>query len=134
MAVDPDAQLATMLANIPDKTGRPLQEWTELLSSQGLEKHGQILKYLKGEHAVIHGFANLIATTFLASLRNRIWLKLNIRAQSHHFVPYTIILLSLRNLWAVMLLLRRRNLVSACAALSNLLWSHRRLKQELTLG
>ncbi len=64
MAVDPDAQLATMLANIPDKTGRPLQEWTELLSSQGLEKHGQILKYLKGEHAVIHGFANLIATTF----------------------------------------------------------------------
>ncbi|KLI63091.1 DUF4287 domain-containing protein [Aurantiacibacter marinus] len=61
----PEEQLATMLANLPQKTGRPLDRWLELLSAQGLEKHGQIVKFLKADHGVTHGFANLIASKSL---------------------------------------------------------------------
>ncbi len=57
----PDQQLASMLANLPDKTGRTLDAWLELIAKQQLEKHGEIVKFLKTEHGVTHGFANLIA-------------------------------------------------------------------------
>ncbi len=62
MAASPDKALATMLANIPEKTGKPLKDWVRLIAKSGLEKHGQIVKFLKEEHGVSHGFANLIAT------------------------------------------------------------------------
>lgn len=62
-----DKQLATMLANIPEKTGRPLDEWLELIEAEGLDKHGQIVKFLKGDHSVTHGFASLIAGQALKS-------------------------------------------------------------------
>ncbi|WP_298302488.1 DUF4287 domain-containing protein [uncultured Erythrobacter sp.] len=58
----PDDQLATMLKNIPEKTGKPLSDWIKLIASTGHEKHGAILKFLKEEHGVSHGFANLIAS------------------------------------------------------------------------
>ncbi|MGB3723467.1 MAG: DUF4287 domain-containing protein [Pacificimonas sp.] len=61
----PEEQLATMLSNLPDKTGRPLSEWLKLISESGIEKHGQIVKFLKAEHSVTHGFANLIAAKAL---------------------------------------------------------------------
>jgi len=60
----PEDQLKTMLANIPEKTGKSLDAWKKLLSKQGLEKHGAIVKWLKTEHGVTHGFANLISTKF----------------------------------------------------------------------
>lgn len=56
----PEEQLATMMANIPEKTGKPLAEWIKLIRASGLEKHGEIMKLLKSEHGVTHGFANLI--------------------------------------------------------------------------
>ncbi len=58
----PEDQLATMLANIPEKTGKTLDEWIALIRKSGLEKHGEIMKLLKGEHGVSHGFANLIVS------------------------------------------------------------------------
>ncbi len=58
----PEEQLATMLANIPEKTGKPLDEWIAIIRASGLEKHGEIMKLLKGEHGVSHGFANLIVS------------------------------------------------------------------------
>ena len=61
MGSSPEDQLATMMANIPEKTGKPLSEWIEIIAKSGLEKHGAILKLLKEEHGVTHGFANLIA-------------------------------------------------------------------------
>lgn len=61
MAVSPDDQLATMLANIPEKTGKPLSDWIGIIATSGHEKHGTILKFLKEEHGISHGFANLIA-------------------------------------------------------------------------
>jgi len=60
-----DKQLATMLANVPEKTGKPMGEWLALIAASGLDKHGKILAMLKGDHAVSHGFANLIASEAL---------------------------------------------------------------------
>lgn len=62
MAASPEDQLATMLANIPEKTGKTLDEWLALIRASGLEKHGEIMKLLKQEHGVTHGFANLIVS------------------------------------------------------------------------
>lgn len=58
----PEQQLATMLANIPEKTGKTLDQWKSLIAQSTSEKHGEILKLLKGEYGVSHGFANLIAS------------------------------------------------------------------------
>lgn len=63
----PQDQLATMLANLPDKTGKTLAQWKTLLGKAKLEKHGLIVKHLKTDHGVTHGFANLIASEFLKS-------------------------------------------------------------------
>ena len=61
-----DKQLETMLANLPEKTGKPLDDWLALISAaDSLEKHGQIVKFLKSEHGVTHGFASLIAAKAL---------------------------------------------------------------------
>ncbi|MCP3980719.1 MAG: DUF4287 domain-containing protein [bacterium] len=57
----PEQQLATMLANLSEKTGKPLATWLKLIRGAGLEKHGEIVKFLKSEHGVTHGFASLIA-------------------------------------------------------------------------
>lgn len=62
MGSSPEDQLATMLANIPEKTGKPLAEWIGIIRKSGHEKHGAILKFLKEEHGISHGFANLIAS------------------------------------------------------------------------
>lgn len=50
-----------MINNLPEKTGKSLDQWLKLLSKQKFEKHGEIVKWLKTEHGVTHGFANLIA-------------------------------------------------------------------------
>lgn len=60
--MDVDAATQTMIDNIPTKTGRPLEEWFAVLDAASLEKHGQAMTLLKGEHAMTHGFANLIVT------------------------------------------------------------------------
>lgn len=55
-----DKALQTMIANMPEKTGKSLQEWTALLKKKNFAKHGEAMKFLKGEHGVTHGFANTI--------------------------------------------------------------------------
>ncbi len=57
----PDKQLVTMIANMPEKTGKPLADWLKIVAGSGHEKHGQIVKFLKAEHGMTHGFANLVA-------------------------------------------------------------------------
>lgn len=57
----PEEMAASMVANMPDKTGKSLEEWLKIVSASGLEKHGQIVKMLKGDHDMTHGFANLVA-------------------------------------------------------------------------
>lgn len=60
-----DEMTQTMINNLPEKTGKSLDEWLMHLKTTSLEKHGQIVKYLKSEHNVTHGFANLITHYFL---------------------------------------------------------------------
>lgn len=61
----PEKQLETMLANIPEKTGKTIEAWIQLIGRSDAKKHGQIVKMLKSEHGVTHGFARLIASRAL---------------------------------------------------------------------
>ena len=63
----PEQQLETMLRNLPEKTGHSLAEWRKRIAGTTHAKHGEIVKWLKSEHGVTHGFANLIAQQHLAS-------------------------------------------------------------------
>ncbi|MCB0579054.1 MAG: DUF4287 domain-containing protein [Phaeodactylibacter sp.] len=56
-----DNATKTMIANLEKNTGKPLAEWVAVVKSSGLSKHGEIVKFLKTEHAFTHGFANLVA-------------------------------------------------------------------------
>ncbi len=55
-----DKALQTMINNMPEKTGKSLEEWKKILKAKGFAKHGEAMKFLKGEHGVTHGFANTI--------------------------------------------------------------------------
>jgi predicted transport protein len=44
-----------------ENTGKPLPEWIAIVKQQKLPKHGQIVKFLKSEHGMTHGFANFVA-------------------------------------------------------------------------
>ncbi|MCC2607589.1 DUF4287 domain-containing protein [Planctobacterium marinum] len=61
----PEQQSLSMLQNLPEKTGKPLAEWLGIIATQQLDKHGKIVGYLKTEHQITHGFANLIAHEYL---------------------------------------------------------------------
>ncbi|CAN5593525.1 hypothetical protein BH10ACT7_BH10ACT7_24150 [soil metagenome] len=50
--------------NLAEKTGRSMEQWFALLQATGLEKHTEIMNWLKKEHGVTHGFANGIAMQF----------------------------------------------------------------------
>ncbi len=51
----------TMIENLQKNTGKTLDQWIETVKQQNFEKHGQIIKFLKEQHAFTHGFANLVA-------------------------------------------------------------------------
>lgn len=61
MANDAKAQLATMIQNLEEKTGRKLAAWTKLVLGSGATKHGEMVAWLKTEHGMTHGYANLVA-------------------------------------------------------------------------
>lgn len=56
-----DDAAATMIANLESKTGKSLAEWIAVVKASGLEKHGQIVKHLKSEHGLTHGYANMVS-------------------------------------------------------------------------
>lgn len=62
-----DDQIATMEANIREKTGRSVADWVKLIKGASIEKHGQIVSFLKTEHGLTHGYANLLAHRALES-------------------------------------------------------------------
>ena len=71
MAKSPDEMAASMIANMPEKTGKSLDAWLKIankaMKANGLAKHGEIVKHLKAEHGLTHGYANLVAHKALAS-------------------------------------------------------------------
>jgi predicted transport protein len=46
-----------------EKTGKPLQHWIKIIKKSKIEKHSEIIKFLKTEHGFTHGFANFVAMT-----------------------------------------------------------------------
>lgn len=46
--------------NLEEKTGKKMEEWIAIANSSNLEKHAEILNYLKTEHGIGHGYANLV--------------------------------------------------------------------------
>ena len=57
-----DKALQTMIDNMPEKTGKSLNEWKSLLKTISFSKHSEAVNFLKKEHQVTHGFANTIVT------------------------------------------------------------------------
>lgn len=54
--------LQTMINNMPEKTGKSLEEWKLILKEKAFSKHSEGVNFLKKEHGVTHGFANTIVT------------------------------------------------------------------------
>ncbi|SRR6266851_414844 len=67
MAKSPEESRKNMLDSLKEKTGKSLSEWLIIIQSSKRTKHGEIMKLLKEEHGVTHGYANQIA---LASTRS----------------------------------------------------------------
>lgn len=67
MAPSPEEMTQSMINNMPEKTGKSLPEWLAIVLASDLSKHGEIVKYLKSEHGMTHGFANLVAHEFRAA-------------------------------------------------------------------
>jgi len=57
----------SMVKNLEEKTGVKLTEWISIVQKSKLEKHKQIIDYLKSEHELTYGYANLIAHKFRKS-------------------------------------------------------------------
>jgi len=67
MAKSPDEITAAMIANLEEKTGRTLPAWLKITQASKLTKHGELVKLLKDEHGLTHGYANLITHKTLES-------------------------------------------------------------------
>lgn len=63
MADKIDQAMQTMIQNLKEKTGKSLDEWVKIAKNSKLEKHGEIVKFLKTDHGLGHGYANLVAHT-----------------------------------------------------------------------
>jgi len=66
VAKSPEEMLASMIANLKEKTGKSLEDWVKIAKASKLAKHGEIVKFLKSEHDMGHGYANLVAQTLLS--------------------------------------------------------------------
>lgn len=62
-----DQATQTMIDNLHKNTGKTLDEWIGIVVKAKLQKHGEILKFLKENHGFTHGFANLVAHKALKS-------------------------------------------------------------------
>ena len=62
-----DKATSTMIENLKEKTGHSLDEWKKIIATKNFAKHGEIVKFLKEEHQVTHGYASEIALKVLAS-------------------------------------------------------------------
>ena len=56
-----EAAAQKMIENLEANSGKSLDEWIAIARASGFEKHGQIVKYLKSEQGLTHGYANMIS-------------------------------------------------------------------------
>jgi hypothetical protein len=67
MPKSPEEMEAAMLVNFKEKTGKTMEQWLAIAKKSGCAKHGELVKHLKSEHGMTHGFANLVAHTHLTA-------------------------------------------------------------------
>lgn len=67
MPKSPEEMAAAMVANMKEKTGKTLDEWLAVANHSGAAKHGDIVKTLKTDHGLTHGYASLVAHKLLKS-------------------------------------------------------------------
>ncbi len=67
MPQSPEEMTNTMIANMKEKTGKKLEQWIAIAKKSGAARHGEIVKHLKSDHGMTHGFANLVAHKTLKS-------------------------------------------------------------------
>ena len=60
MAKSAEEMMESMKAGIAEKTGKPLEHWVKLVKASGIEKFGELVKMLKGDHGITHGYANFV--------------------------------------------------------------------------
>ena len=51
---------ASYFPSIEKKYGRPVEEWLELIRRSPLERHMELVNWLKSEHGLGHGHANAL--------------------------------------------------------------------------
>ncbi len=64
MSTKPAGPDDAMVARLKQQTGKTLEQWHGVLRAKKLAKHGQMVTFLKAEHGVGHGYANLIVHKF----------------------------------------------------------------------
>lgn len=68
MPQSPEEMWQSMIANMPEKTGKSMPAWFALLKAAKLTKHAEIMHLLKDQHGLTHGFANAIALFYREEL------------------------------------------------------------------
>ena len=61
----PEEMEAAMIRNLPEKTGKSLEEWCAILSDSGLSEKSSMKKHLKEIHGVGHFQAQTIVKFYL---------------------------------------------------------------------
>ena len=65
MPASPEEMANAMIANMKEKTGKTLEQWLTIAKNSGAARHGEIVKALKSDHGLPHGYANLVAHKLL---------------------------------------------------------------------
>jgi hypothetical protein len=71
MAKSPEQMIKDMMANLPETTGKSIDGWKVIVTRSKLEKHGEIVRMLKADYGIGHGYANMIAHHARGSLEYR---------------------------------------------------------------
>ena len=61
----PEEMEAAMIRNFPEKTGKSLEEWCEVLKDSGLTEKHDMKNHLKEDHGVGHFQAQTIVKFYL---------------------------------------------------------------------
>jgi predicted transport protein len=68
MPKSPEEAMQTMIDNLKKNSGKSLEQWVKIAQGSKLAKHGEIVKFLKEEHELGHGYASLVAQKALGTL------------------------------------------------------------------
>ena len=60
MPTSPEEMMTAMSKNIVEKTGYDMNYWLKIAKDSGETKYMAIIKYLKNNHGMTHGYANFI--------------------------------------------------------------------------